>query len=254
MPTDDKGLVNFLGRNFRLSVIPVDRLVEPKRDSRYFRDELWEGWLSEDLEKEGVIVPLIVRPLKSDSYEIIDGVTRYHGALDKGMSKLPCLVVELSDEDKLIERIKVNVNRKRGCYVAIASDMLELRESHGYKNKDLAERFGYSDAWICKLLALNKLDDEYKDMVADGSLSVNDAYRIVATERISKVSDDVNIDKLPTCDACGRELEFFGVPKMVLCLRCKHLLDARLDELRREREARLERQDRPSPQQKIELS
>ena len=73
--------------------------------------------LTESVQNEGVLSPLIVRPLKNtDEYEIISGHRRLHAAQKAGLEIVPALVYEISREEAAI--LLVDSNLHRGAYSA----------------------------------------------------------------------------------------------------------------------------------------
>ena len=197
--------------------IPLEKLRLPKRDSRFLRNEFFEAFLAKDIEKETLLIPLLVRPLENGFYEIVDGATRFFALRQQDAKVATCDVKELSDEDALFIRVKLNMNRKKTDYIGIAHDLRELKEK-GFKVKDLCERFDWKKAWIYRLLALNKLSFQEKIDVAEGRLTVTDAYNRTMQNRIPQEERKV------TCSCCGAKEAQHMVAHRKLCMRCDALL------------------------------
>ena len=197
--------------------IPIEKLKLPKRDSRFLRNEFFEAFLAKDIEKETLLIPLLVRPLENGFYEIVDGATRYFALRQQKAKTATCDVKELSDEDALFIRVKLNMNRKKTDYIGIASDLKELKEK-GFSVKQLCERFQWKKAWIYRLLALNKLSFQEKIDVAEGRLTVTDAYNRTMQNRIPQE------ERKTTCSCCGAKEAQHMVAHRKLCMRCDALL------------------------------
>ena len=204
-----------------ISEIPIKKLKLPKRDSRFLRNEFFEAFLAKDIEKETLLIPILVRPLENGFYEIVDGATRFLALRQQNAKFATCDVRELSDEDALFIRVKLNMNRKKTDYIGIASDLKELKEK-GFKVKQLCERFQWKKAWIYRLLALNKLSFEEKIDVAQGRLTVTDAYNRTMQNRIPK--DMQQNQRKVTCSCCGAKEAQHMVAHRKLCMRCDALL------------------------------
>ena len=202
-----------------LKEIPLAKLRLPKRDSRFLRDEWFETFLAEDIEKETLLIPILVRPLEDGFFEIVDGATRYFALRQQGAKIVTCDVKEMTDETALIVRVKLNMNRKKTDYVGIASDLKELKEK-GFKMQDLCERFGWKKAWIYRLLALNKLSFNEKLDVAEGRLTVTNAYMHVMEKQIPKHMQERKL----TCSCCGSKEAEHMIAHRKLCMRCDALL------------------------------
>lgn len=211
--------------------IPIEKLKPPKRDSRFMRNEYFESFLSQDIAKESMIIPILVRPLKDGFFEIVDGTTRYFGLRRKGVKKATCNVKQLSDEDALVIRVKLNMNRKKTDYVGIASDLQELKEK-GFSVKELCERFGWKKAWIYRLLSLNKLSFEEKIDIAEGRTTVTRAYERIMQKRIPKHEKERKI----VCSCCRRKEAQAAISYLKLCRRCAGVLErAHQEELKHEK-------------------
>ena len=69
--------------------------------------------LTESVQNEGVLSPLIVRPLEgTDGYEVISGHRRLHAAQKAGLSKVPALVYEIGREEAAIMLVDSNLHRE----------------------------------------------------------------------------------------------------------------------------------------------
>lgn len=217
--------------------IDIDKIVEPRRDSRFYRDEAWQRRFTRDVEKEGVIVAPLVRPIGDERYEIVDGLTRFYAEKHRGAKTLTCNVQNLNDSDALIYRIKLNENRKEPDYIAVAADLMELKEKHGLKMKDLSQRFNHNPKWLYKLLKLNELSAENKMRVSTGEVTVTDAIAYVTQQAIKP---EMGIrTRAKKCSCCNREVSLEATfNKRILCERCDALLfDAHKAALKREKEA-----------------
>lgn len=198
-----------------LKEIPLEKLKLPKRDARFVRDDFFEEFLAKDIEKETLLIPILVRPLEDGFFEVIDGLTRLRALHAQNAKFATCDVKELSDKDALFIRVKLNMNRKKTDYIGIAHDLKELKEK-GFSVKALCERFGWKKAWIYRLLALNKLSFEHKLEVAEGKRSVLSAYSLAMEKQIPKHERERKI----TCSCCQHETSQERIAHLKLCPRC----------------------------------
>ena len=198
--------------------IDIDRIVEPKRDSRFYRDEQWELYLTEDLSVEGMRIPILVRPIENDKFEIVEGISRFRACKRENAKTIRCDVQNISDVDALILRNKMNTMRKHACYVAMAMDFKELRNK-GWRVVDIAQRFHIGKSWVTKVLSLNKLSEQDKLRVAKGDLSVTDAYGLtLSTSTSERMQATIN------CDCCDKPEKASLLAYRKLCMRCDALL------------------------------
>jgi len=200
-----------------LKEIPIEQIVEPKRDSRFYRDEQWELYLTEDLSVEGMRIPILVRPIENDKFEIVEGISRFRALKRGDVITVRCDVQDINDTDALILRIKMNTMRKHACYVAMAQDFAELRAKK-WRITDIAQRFHIGKSWVVKILSLSKLSEEDKLRVAKNEMSVTDAYN--SQRRFNLKENEAQVK----CDCCDKHEKASLVSRRNLCMRCDALL------------------------------
>ena len=114
------------------STLPIDQIRPNKGQPRrtFKADELEE--LADSIRQNGVLQPLLVRK-KGSTYEIVAGERRYQAARQAGLTEIPVVIREISDEDVFKLALIENLQR---------SDLTPLEEARGYrqliKDKDLA--------------------------------------------------------------------------------------------------------------------
>jgi len=201
-----------------LREIPLELIDTPKQDSRFCRDEQWQKFIEKDIAKEGVIYPILVKLLKNGRFLVVEGETRLRAAYAVGLKKIPCYVDEnLSDENLIVYRVKLNTIRKNTDFIGLARDMKTLKEKHGFKNAELAKRFGVSRSWITKLLSLNRLDEYDKMLVAKGEMTVTEAYR--------KTMPNFPEKPFEACGCCGKKAYYEDTRSFRLCSDCQRALE-----------------------------
>ena len=74
--------------------------------------------LQESIEKDGILNPLIVRPVLDGYYEIISGHRRKHAAEKLGYRKVPVIIRVLSEDDSILSMVDSNLHQKNGSATA----------------------------------------------------------------------------------------------------------------------------------------
>ena len=93
--------------------IPVEKLYPFEGHPYKVLDNEEMKMLTESVQNEGVLSPLIVRPLEgTDGYEVISGHRRLHAAQRAGLSEVPALVYEISREEAAIMLVDSNLHRE----------------------------------------------------------------------------------------------------------------------------------------------
>jgi ParB/RepB/Spo0J family partition protein len=224
-----------------LREIPVDLIDEPPEDLRFFRDEAFAELMKQDLELEGQIIPIEVRPLNNGRYQIIDGVTRFRELVSLGERRVLCVVRDVDDLDAVVIGLKLNIRRKTHDFMGLAKAFKLLHDRFKMRYVDIARRFNMSKSWITKIMALNDLPLEYQEMLARGDLSVEEGYALARGLRYERVAKHVDGRKsTASCDVCGKDYAPTEVSLLSVCYRCRHAYA----QLRLEREKRLDRHRR----------
>lgn len=145
---------------------------------RRFDGEAMDALVSSVREK-GVVLPLLVRPLGQDRYEIVAGERRWRAAQLAQLHDVPVVVRELSDAEALEIALIENIQRADLTPVEEAEGYRRLIEEFQYTQEILAANLGKSRTHITNLLRLLKLPDLVKVMIDTGKLSVGHAKVLV---------------------------------------------------------------------------
>lgn len=205
--------------------VDIDKLDEPTQDLRFFRDSAFEGFLCDDLRREGAIIPVLVRPKpNTDRFVIVDGVTRVRNERLLGKRTVQCQVVDCDESTAIVLGLKMNIYRRGHDPVGLAKAFKTLHDKFGVKYKDIAERFNYTRSWVSKLVALNHLSPEHKQMVASGDMTIEDGYSIVSGDK--HVLEYIDERRKIHCEVCSRPFEALEVSSIRVCIECRYDLDA----------------------------
>ena len=127
--------------------------------------------LSDSIEASGVVQPLLVRPLSGGSYEIIAGERRWRAAQIAGVKKIPVVIRDSDEADRLEVALIENMVREDLNPVEEAKACAALVEDLGLSKEDLGKRVGRSRPQISNLIRLLDLPDEVLAMLEQGDLS-----------------------------------------------------------------------------------
>ena len=153
-----------------MSEIPLEKLFVGKCNVRRELGDISE--LIESIKQVGVLEPLIVRPAPHDRYEVIVGNRRYNAAKKAGLSKVPCIVREMDDEEAMITSLTENIQRGDISEEEIAKTYVALHEINPrrWTQEAFAKRLGKSPQWVSGILlayqSLVKLEGIVRSMKA----------------------------------------------------------------------------------------
>lgn len=154
--------------------------IEPNRNQpRKDFDEKALSELAESIEHHGVLQPLVVRPLTNGNYQLVAGERRWRAARIAGLSEVPVIIKELTDEEVIEIAMIENLQRE---------DLNPLEEALGYRymmdelkitQEQAAEKVGKSRPAVANALRLLKLPDEIQNMVKNNLISPGHARALL---------------------------------------------------------------------------
>lgn len=154
--------------------------IEPNHDQpRKDFDEKALSELAESIEQHGVLQPLVVRPLANGAYQLVAGERRWRAARIAGLTEVPVVIKELSDEEVIEIAMIENLQRE---------DLNPLEEALGYRymmdelgitQEQAAEKVGKSRPAVANALRLLKLPDEVQEMIKNNLISPGHARALL---------------------------------------------------------------------------
>jgi ParB family transcriptional regulator, chromosome partitioning protein len=127
--------------------------------------------LAASIEASGVVQPLLVRPLHDGSYELVAGERRWRAARQAGLEKVPAVVRDQAETERLQSALIENMVREDLNPVEEARACDALLNELNLSKEDLARRVGRSRPTISNLIRLLELPDEALAMLESGELS-----------------------------------------------------------------------------------
>ena len=157
--------------------------IEPNRDQpRKIFDEDALAELADSIAKHGVIQPLLVRPMPDGSYQLVAGERRWRASRMAGLTEVPVVIKELSDDEAMALALIENLQREDLNAIEEAQGIKALMDTLSLTQDEAAERVGKSRPAVANALRLLKLPDNVIALVSDGKLSpghVRDVEKLV---------------------------------------------------------------------------
>ena len=167
--------------NREILEISIEDIVPNRFQPRLTFDTEALNELANSIKEHGIIQPLVVRRL-NDKYEIIAGERRYKASTLVGMKKVPCVVMELSDNESAEVAVIENIQRKEMTPLEEAKAFKKILDK-GYLTQDeLAKRMGKSQSSVSNKLRLLNLDEVVQDAILDGKISERHARSLLKIE------------------------------------------------------------------------
>jgi ParB family chromosome partitioning protein len=151
----------------------------PKQPRTQFDQEALDA-LAASIESSGVIQPLLVRPLHDGSYELVAGERRWRAARQAGLDKVPAVVRDSEQAERLQVALIENMVREDLNPVEEARACAALIEELDVSKEDLARRVGRSRPAVSNLIRLLDLPDELLELLEAGELSEGHGKALLA--------------------------------------------------------------------------
>ncbi|MBF0357107.1 MAG: ParB/RepB/Spo0J family partition protein [Magnetococcales bacterium] len=165
----------------------LEQIIPNKNQPRGVMDVESLTELADSIRKQGVLQPILVRQSgdrdsKSPRYELVAGERRWRASKLAGLSKIPVLVRDWSDDKSLEVAILENLQREELNPVDIARGYENLIRSFGYSHKKVGQQVGKSRVAVSNALRLLNLPEEVLDLVVSGEISMGHARALVGMD------------------------------------------------------------------------
>jgi ParB family transcriptional regulator, chromosome partitioning protein len=151
--------------------LPVELIKSNPNQPRTKFDPAALAGLASSIESSGIVQPLLVRPLHDGSYELIAGERRWRAAQQAGLAKVPAVVRDPEEAERLQAALIENMVREDLNPVDEARACAALVQDLGLSKEELARRVGRSRPAVSNLIRLLDLPDEAIGFLETGELS-----------------------------------------------------------------------------------
>ena len=171
---------------------------QPRKE--FDREKLHE--LAQSIKENGVIQPIIVRQSPVIGYEILAGERRYRASLLAGLTSIPAVVKQLSDQEMMVQSIIENLQRENLNPIEEARAYESLIEK-GFTHAEIADKMGKSRPYISNSIRLLSLPEQILLEVENGKLSQAHARSLVGLNKEQQdyffqriIGEDISVRKL----------------------------------------------------------
>ena len=191
MDKADKDRENVAPAGHTQGTLPVEKLRSGKFQPRqHFADEQLEE-LSQSIQKNGIMQPIIVRPLSGGNYEIIAGERRWRAAKMAGLGDVPVLIRDISDQTALELALVENIQRQDLSPLEEATGYQRLMDEFSYTQEELGTAVGKSRSHIANLLRLLDLPAPIQRFLEEGKLSVGHARTLLNVKGALELAEEI---------------------------------------------------------------
>ena len=162
--------------------LPVSRIRPGRYQPRTRMDQQALAELASSIRSQGMLQPLLVRPVDRDLYELIAGERRWRAAQMAGLEEVPALVREVPDDTALAMALIENIQREDLNPMEEAAGVQRLIEEFKMTHEQAADAVGRSRSATTNLLRLLKLAKPVQEMLMEGALEMGHARALLALD------------------------------------------------------------------------
>ncbi|MGX4640966.1 ParB/RepB/Spo0J family partition protein [Massilia sp. SYSU DXS3249] len=170
------------------SVLPVAQLQAGKYQPRTRMDEGALNELAASIKSQGVMQPVLVRPVEEGRYEIIAGERRFRAAQIAGLDDIPVLVREVDDQAAAAMALIENIQREDLNPLEEAQGIARLISDFDFTHEQAATAVGRSRSAVSNLLRLVNLAPPVQTMLMAGDIDMGHARALLSVDSASQIT------------------------------------------------------------------
>lgn len=163
----------------QLKDLPVDLIQRGKYQPRRDMDPQALEELANSIRVQGVMQPIVVRPIGEGRYEIIAGERRWRATQQAGLDSIPAVIRDVPDEAAIAMALIENIQREDLNPIEEAIALQRLQHEFELTQQQVADAVGKSRVSITNLLRLMALPDEVKLLLERGDLEMGHARALL---------------------------------------------------------------------------
>jgi ParB family chromosome partitioning protein len=167
--------------------LPVGQLRAGKYQPRTHMQPEALAELADSIRSQGVIQPILVRPVGTDAYEIIAGERRFRAAQMAGLGEVPVVVRDVPDEAALAMALIENIQREDLNPLEEAQGVQRLIAEFDFTHERAAQAIGRSRSATSNLLRLLQLAAPVQELLMRGGLDMGHARALLAVAPVDQI-------------------------------------------------------------------
>jgi ParB family chromosome partitioning protein len=170
------------------SALPVTQLQAGKYQPRTRMDEGALNELAASIKTQGIMQPVLVRPVDGGRYEIIAGERRFRAAQLAGLDEIPVLVREVDDQAAAAMALIENIQREDLNPLEEAQGIARLISDFDFTHEQAANAVGRSRSAVSNLLRLVNLAQPVQTMLMAGDIDMGHARALLSVDNASQIT------------------------------------------------------------------
>ncbi len=166
-----------------LKYLPIEFMQRGRYQPRRDMDPQALEDLASSIKAQGIMQPIVVRPIAKNQYEIIAGERRWRASQLAGLDSVPCVIRAVADEAAIAMALIENIQREDLNPIEEASALQRFQDEFELTHQQVAEAVGKSRTTVTNLLRLMSLSAEARKMVEHGDLEMGHARAILTLDQ-----------------------------------------------------------------------
>ncbi len=172
--------------------VPIQSVKPNRRQPRSIFDDEALQELAASIREIGILQPPVVRRVGDNEYELIMGERRLRAAKLAGLSTIPVIIRETSDNELLREALIENIHRSNLNSLEEAAAYNQMLSDFGFTHDELAKKIGKSRPVISNTLRLLNLPPSVQKKLTSGTLSMGHARALLGLSDASEIERIAN--------------------------------------------------------------
>jgi len=172
--------------------VPIQSVKPNRRQPRSIFDDEALQELAASIREIGILQPPVVRRVGNNEYELIMGERRLRAAKLAGLSTIPVIIRETSDNELLREALIENIHRSNLNSLEEAAAYNQMLSDFGFTHDELAKKIGKSRPVISNTLRLLNLPPSVQKKLTSGTLSMGHARALLGLSDVSEIEKIAN--------------------------------------------------------------
>ncbi|MCL2627050.1 MAG: ParB/RepB/Spo0J family partition protein [Cystobacterineae bacterium] len=159
--------------------LPIEQIQPHSHNPRKSFEDSGIDELADSIIQQGLLQPILVRREGAGGFKLIAGERRWRAAQRAGLTEIPALIREVSDEDAFEMALVENLQREDLSPLEEAEGYQRLLEERGWTQEQVAERVGKNRVTVANALRLLQLPEEVRALLASGQLEAGHARALL---------------------------------------------------------------------------
>ncbi|TXI17584.1 MAG: ParB/RepB/Spo0J family partition protein [Nitrosomonas sp.] len=167
--------------------LEISQLQPGKYQPRTNMDQVALSELAESIKAQGIMQPILARPIDADRYEIIAGERRWRAAQLAGLAEVPALIRKVPDESALAMSLIENIQRENLNPLEQAMGIQRLINEFGMTHQSAGEALGNSRSTISNLLRLLNLPAPVQELMMHGKIDMGHGRALLPLPAVEQI-------------------------------------------------------------------